>query len=356
MNPAKLFVRLCAVMLLFVLLAATALAQDASIKTCVVGVDCESEVWGRSAEEIAEHPEPDVIQIYANDSVVFDRRYRRVTSATEWYEGPGGEPKDTLAAGFNFVTTNTEEGGFVRTANGLWLKAETLSTDVATSRFAGVRLKPEELPYSVAWLLVHVRPSLTPGGPSNSEAPVILRYETVYIYDRVMVDGWYWYQIGVDKWVKQTQVAMIQPIERPEDVDTERWVSVDLYEQVLIAYEGTTPVFATLISSGLAEWPTNEGLFHVYVRFPRTVMAGAYGRPDFYYLQEVPWTMYFDNDIALHGAYWHDGFGYRRSHGCVNMSITDAKWIYDWMAPEFDYTVSGDTGAAVYVYSSGSYR
>ena len=124
----------------------------------------------------------------------------------------------------------------------------------------------------------------------------------------------------------------------------------------MIAYEGDTPVYTSLVSSGMRDWPTNEGLFHVYVRYPRTLMSGAEGKPDFYFLEEVPWTMYFDGDIALHGAYWHDGFGYRRSHGCVNLSITDAAWLYDWASTEFDFSVANDLGPAVYVYSSGEYR
>jgi len=66
--------------------------------------------------------------------------------------------------------------------------------------------------------------------------------------------------------------------------------------------------------------------------------------------------MYFNRDMALHGAYWHDGFGYRRSHGCVNMTITDAHWLYNWASDEMDFTVPNDTGAAVYVYSSDIYR
>lgn len=339
-----------------VLGASIANAQDTDSKTCTVGVDCESGSFGLPSEEIALNPSPNVRQVYADDSVVFDRRYRRVLAATEFYDAPGAAAQDSLGQGFNFVTINTEENGWARTANGLWLKPDVLSTEVNTSRFAGLHFPDEPLPHPVAWLLVHVRPSGSPGADSNPNYPVLLRYTTVNVFARVLVDGWYWYQIGVDKWVKQTQVAMIEPIERPADVDTERWIAVDLYEQVLIAYEGTTPVYATLVSSGLQDWPTNEGLFHVYVRYPRTVMAGAYGQPDFYYLQEVPWTMYFDNDIALHGAYWHDGFGYRRSHGCVNLSITDAKFLYDWSSPEFDYTVAEDTGPAVYVYSSGAYR
>ena len=42
--------------------------------------------------------------------------------------------------------------------------------------------------------------------------------------------------------------------------------------------------------------------------------------------------MYFDNSISLHGTYWHDDFGYRRSHGCVNLSVSDARWLYEWTA------------------------
>jgi len=63
----------------------------------------------------------------------------------------------------------------------------------------------------------------------------------------------------------------------------------------------------------------------------------------------VPYVMYFNNsEQALHGAYWHDGFGYRRSRGCINLSITDAKWIYEWTQDQPD--------AYVYIYHSGTYR
>ena len=61
-------------------------------------------------------------------------------------------------------------------------------------------------------------------------------------------------------------------------------------------------------------------------------MSGATtaDRSDYYYLEDVPWTMYFDEKRALHGAYWHNGFGYARSHGCVNLSVGDSRWLYDW--------------------------
>jgi len=134
-------------------------------------------------------------------------------------------------------------------------------------------------------------------------------------------------------------------------------VSIDLYEQVVIAYEGASPVFATLVSTGLPRWPTREGLWQIYFRNPRDYMSWGTVGDDFYALEEVPWTMFFDQGRALHGAYWHDGFGYRRSHGCVNMSITDAHWMYTWVAEDMGSFRSADReeGPEVYVYSSGEY-
>jgi lipoprotein-anchoring transpeptidase ErfK/SrfK len=65
---------------------------------------------------------------------------------------------------------------------------------------------------------------------------------------------------------------------------------------------------------------------------PLETMQGSFeaDRSDFYYLQDVPWTMYFDQARALHATYWHTLFGYRQSHGCVNLSPGDANWLYQW--------------------------
>jgi lipoprotein-anchoring transpeptidase ErfK/SrfK len=93
-------------------------------------------------------------------------------------------------------------------------------------------------------------------------------------------------------------------------------------------------VYAGLVSSGLNRWPTYEGLFQVFSRHLQIRMSGAEGQVDYYNIEDVPYTMYFDrtNEIALHGAYWHDRYGYKHSHGCVNMPPRDAEWIYYWSA------------------------
>jgi lipoprotein-anchoring transpeptidase ErfK/SrfK len=150
-------------------------------------------------------------------------------------------------------------------------------------------------------------------------------------------------------------MTVIKPVQRPEGVDG-RWVAVDLFEQSLVAYEDDQPVFATLISTGLPGTETNEGLFEVWARLDRDAMSGATGAPNAYDLQSVPWVMYFDGGISLHGTYWHDLFGYRRSRGCVNLSISDARWVYYWSAQTEATTEEGVPLTHVYVYSTGEYR
>lgn len=316
---------------------------------CVEASDCP----GLSEAEIELYPAPLIEQIYPDDQLIYDRSYKRVIDALQVYSAPNGAPVRTLDAGFNFVTIQGNQEGWTQINPDEWVPADKLG-GANVSRFAGVKMT-EALPYPFAWILVNVIPSRSPAAEPLAEDLPILRYTVVNIYDSVEIEGWRWYQIGVDRWVHQTQIAKYIPVERPAEVDTHKWVSVDLYEQVAIGYEGETPVFSTLVSSGLKDWPTNEGLFHVYVRYPRTIMSGAEGQSDFYFLEEVPWTMYFDDDIALHGTYWHDGFGYRHSHGCVNLSIMDAHWLYHWASDEFDFSIDNDLGPAVYVYSSGQY-
>jgi lipoprotein-anchoring transpeptidase ErfK/SrfK len=111
------------------------------------------------------------------------------------------------------------------------------------------------------------------------------------------------------------------------------WVEVNLFEQTLAVYVGDRMVYATLVSSGLPGWDTPPGLSQVWLKVAIGKMSGGYNRPDYYFLEDVRWTMYFNQDIGLHTAYWHDGFGYKHSHGCVNLAPLDAKWLFEW-APE----------------------
>ena len=310
---------------------------------------------GITVNEIEAYPTPQVRPLPVDPAILYDRDYRPVNGSLDIYSAPNGEIIETLDEGYTFLTIWEQRGDWLRIDETRWVHSSAVGESWSPSRFAGVELPLHPLPYTMAWTLRHLRGAETPGGPESNSNPFLYRYTRVNIYATVQIDGYSWYQIGVNQWVHQFKLAKIIPVERPATVDTHKWISVDLYEQVVIAYEGSTPVFATLVSSGLEEWPTNEGTFHVYVRFKRTKMSGAYNKPDFYYLQDVPWTMYYDNDIALHGAYWHDGFGYRKSHGCVNMTLTDAHWLFNWSETEYDFKAGDYTGPSVYVYSSGEY-
>jgi lipoprotein-anchoring transpeptidase ErfK/SrfK len=108
-----------------------------------------------------------------------------------------------------------------------------------------------------------------------------------------------------------------------------RWIDVNLSTQTLTAYEGTTAVFSSLISSGTWQYPTVTGQFSIYMRYQSQDMNGYRLGYD-YYLAGVPYVQYFYRDYALHGTYWHNNFGTPMSHGCVNMTPADAQWLYNW--------------------------
>ena len=116
----------------------------------------------------------------------------------------------------------------------------------------------------------------------------------------------------------------------------EREIIVTLGGQRLWAYEGDTSVLATWVSTGTAETPevaTPVGQWRILVKHLSETMEGvANGEP--YRVEDVPYVMYFtDEGHALHGTYWHSNFGMPMSHGCVNLPMDVAEWMYRW-APE----------------------
>lgn len=206
---------------------------------------------------------------------------------------------------------------------------------VTPSDFQGVSITQQPVrPFG--WVVQNVIPSREPDGVPDETFAELPRYTFVEIYDVVVgKEDWLWYDIGDGRWAKQTHFSLVDVDPRPEAVgEDEFWTEVDLYEQTFAAYVGDRMVYATLISSGLNRWPTYEGLYQVWDRWYEHKMSGAEGKVDYYFLEDIPYIMYFDelNGAALHGTYWHDRFGYKHSHGCVNMPIKDAEWTYNWSA------------------------
>ncbi len=129
----------------------------------------------------------------------------------------------------------------------------------------------------------------------------------------------------------------VQPI--PQGLEAwDRWIDVDITKQMLVAYEGSRPVYVTLVSTGKKgsdeePFETPTGRFRIRSKQITSNMDGATATDGNYAIQDVPWVMYFQGSYALHGAFWHESFGYTRSHGCVNLGATDARWLFYWTTP-----------------------
>jgi lipoprotein-anchoring transpeptidase ErfK/SrfK len=110
-----------------------------------------------------------------------------------------------------------------------------------------------------------------------------------------------------------------------EEVTEERWIDVDLSEQQVTAYEEGEPVRTITVSTGLPGTPTPTGQFRIWIKLRHDDMSG----PD-YYLEDVPYVMYFYQGYGFHGTFWHTNFGHRMSHGCVNLPTEEAAWLFDF--------------------------
>lgn len=104
-----------------------------------------------------------------------------------------------------------------------------------------------------------------------------------------------------------------------------RWISVDLSNQRLIAWEGGSQVYAVIISTGKKSTPTRQGVFTIKSKHRTDRMRG-----EGYDIPNVPYTMYYEGGYAIHGAFWHHRFGTPVSHGCVNVAVNHARWLFDW--------------------------
>lgn len=146
-------------------------------------------------------------------------------------------------------------------------------------------------------------------------------------------------------WVDAREVVVVapngEPPKRLPETGRRTWVEVSTVGGWLVAYEGERPVYATMISAGRAETlkdgtmrpasSTPVGTYSVLSKL-RTATMRSENRPDSVHA-EVMYTQVFFEDYALHGAYWHDEWGSRKSAGCVNLSPIDSKWLFDWSEP-----------------------
>ncbi len=143
-------------------------------------------------------------------------------------------------------------------------------------------------------------------------------------------------------WMRANEGTKTVTVPPPKDLAPgEKWIDVNLKTQTLVAFEGERAVFATIVSSGKVDQDnedkdhrTKPGSFRIREKHIAATMDGDVASDGPYSIEDVPWIMYFNGSIALHGAFWHADFGHVHSHGCVNLSPLDAKALFGWTDPQ----------------------
>jgi lipoprotein-anchoring transpeptidase ErfK/SrfK len=181
----------------------------------------------------------------------------------------------------------------------------------------------------------------------------------------VTVGNEQYYHTAEGYFLRSRQVRVITRHDPPTDLTApdEKWIDVNLDHQSVVAYEGTRPVYVSVVSTGRRNrtnpdenYETVQGGFRILSKHVATTMDGNSANDGPYSIEDVPWVMYFEGSFALHGAFWHNGFGAMHSHGCVNMSPPDARWFYNWTEPHVApgwngaYATAQHPGTRVYVH------
>lgn len=254
-------------------------------------------------------------------------------------------PEHALTRGMTLVVARGVDLGerrFVQTAEGKLVRREDVGWMGQGSAFQGVDLQADRPGPLFAW----VRTAKTPvrAAPDRTAAVVrtLAQRERVPLVEpEIQASRPLWWRVGPDEWIEADALAEVHVVEPPPGVlgefrtqtsGNDQWFDVDVGEQVLVAYRGASPQYATLVSSGRAS-PTPLGNYPVWAKVASMDMNNQDYEDNPYMVQGVPWVLLFQGHNALHGAYWHDGFGTRRSHGCVNLAPLDARWVFEWMGP-----------------------
>ena len=246
--------------------------------------------------------------------------------------------------GFSFVDTFLWQGR----RYGLTPELEILPTDrlrpIQGSEFHGVEIgKDAPLPFALVRqpgtryvVYQHAGNRLVEGAiaPYREAVPLTGRQQFFH--------GILHYETRDGLWLSDREASRLDPVRRVPGwaAKGERWIDVNITKQTLVLYEGTRPVYATLISSGEAglEDPksttaTKRGIFRIHGKHVSTTMESDEVGEEFE-LRDVPYVQYFDDDgHAIHGAYWHDKFGIPKSHGCINLAPEDARRVFYFTEP-----------------------
>ena len=205
-----------------------------------------------------------------------------------------------------------------------WMNGEDLQP-LTPSTFSGITLT-RQVPFRFGWVLTETHSIGTSGEPVRT----FHRYQVVHEVPTSAAKPGY-IAIGVDEWLPEEELRLVSPgVPAELGPNIHRFIYVNLASQTLSVFDNDKLLFATLVSSGKNSW-TFEGSFTILNKNPpySSITPPEWSTSE-YYIQAVPYFMTYAGEFGFHGAYWHDNFGTAASHGCINLSPQDAKWLYNW--------------------------
>ncbi len=246
---------------------------------------------------------------------------------------------------------------FLMTGDLGWIPKDRVEL-LVPSEFSGVELGRDwSLP--IAFFRGHERPSFAQkDGQFVSQPETFARHAHVQLTGEVeSVGRTKYYKVrGQDLWVSSDEAVIPTPkmttpwgapVGQPDTTGQARkgrstWIEASILGGWLVAFEGTKPVYATMISAGRGGTPVGDrdpletastptGRFAIGGKFKTATMESS-SSPIVH--ADVPWTQNFSGPYAIHSSYWHDDFGNLKSAGCVNVSPTDGKWLFEFTEPE----------------------
>lgn len=218
---------------------------------------------------------------------------------------------------------------FVRTMDGGWVEATPVYSWPKWQGFEFYATPQNDFGWTINPTPSYTQPSFA--APETGKQ--YDKYVEFQIYQIVEAEGYEWYEAGPGEWIPSLKSRrLVVDTTPPKGVDNNRWISIDLYNQTLAAYEDGRLVFAAVVGTGSGELYSDPGLYYIYEKRELEQMQGSYtsDRSDFYSLEGVPWAMYYNHAQAIHGIYWPASLGFTQSHGCVNMFPGDAHWLFNW--------------------------
>lgn len=281
----------------------------------------------------------------------------------------GFRPSDTLVlgrakrrTGFAFLDTTVVDGRRYAISTQLFAIPVDRLRPIEGSSFHGVEI-PTDVDFPFAFVRRAGPAFRIEGKEKLVKAKDFERRSVIKLTGKQkMFSGRLYYETSENLWISDQYASRLDPAKKMPGWGKkgERWLDVNITKQTLVAYDGTRPVFATLVSTGEAgldnpetSRSTKRGIFRIHTKHLTSVMDSDVVGEEFE-LRDIPYVQYFEGGYAIHTAYWHDDFGKPRSHGCINLAPLDARRLFFFTEPSLPdgwHSVRKSlTGSVVFVH------